>query len=934
MGVAYGSLTITDLIDIATYIYYADDINGTNPSINPNNKKYIGIYSGPPIEGGQPSIPPEGTEWSKFQGEDGKDGAAGTGFYKIITKIRRFTQAQWDLYSSYGHSENWSYQTDTETPVSNLEINKHIKVGDTAYIVGVITDRNNISCMLIGKVTQIDSSGVRMETLSFIAGEKGEPGSDALSMEIRTSQEEVLKFYERDQEGEQVLSITPKTLEIELIELKDSSLQNISSLQFAVTTSNGLQQDYIDFSEYLDTVNSTSTKKIINISNLVENFYIEKIEGSEVEKNHILINEDAFIIIKVNNTYIKPINCRFGLKNEMAQFAIHATDINAAIQNTKLTFNSEGLTVQNGGIKIQNNSKENVFYADDEGNLILKGKLDAATGIFSGELQAASGTFAGKLEAATGSFSGDISAASGIIGGFKIDDGILSSTDENISIILDGTNGKIIAKNIELGIGAKIEDYLEIGDAKIYNPNLHQGVFIESGNIKINQDGTANFGNILFNGINSELQGDNWYINSNKAEFNNIDITGTIHAAAFEYGKTQVVGGSMLFKTSAKIEEVNDNSIAVNSVDGFDINSIVYIPNIDLVCKINAINNNILTLDTEENLTGGETIIVLANYNENNNLINNYLIGINSGDGRQGKFLYGRGLTLSEISEENGWEGKLKVFLGDLNSLNKPDVKGYGLYGENVFLTGSLTTRIEPQETYAGINTATPVYTDLNERIVLWAGAIVDEVGNYDIKNSPFQVTQDGSIYANKGTFKGALITDSIIQGADLYAIRIHGGNQSSAAALNIYDAGQGKGIVFWKDFTSEEEKGTEILKIDETGFYYKDNKNFISLGDTINFNGDSIELTKEINLNNLKITKQNNDYIIGVLKENTEDSFINYIKYSDNGLDIRHDNSNINLNQNKIILESSSTEITNILTIGITNIEKVEGGIDINIIE
>ena len=744
-------------------------------------------------------------------------------------------------------------------------------------------------------------------------------GEDGGSIQIQTSQEEILKFYGRNQ----VLSVTPEILEIELMDLNNGSPQDISSLQFAIVTANGLQQDYQDFGEYLDTINSTNIKKNVNISNLVENFYIESANGSETIKNYVLKEEDAFIKIKINNTYIKSINCRFGIKKEMAQFSVHATDITAAIQNTKLTFDANGLKIQNGGFKIQNNNEEDVLYADNEGNLTFKGNLEAA-----------SGTFSGRLEAASGSFAGDISAATGEIGGFKIGDGILSSTDENESIVLDGNNGKIIAKNIELGIGAKIEDYLTIGEAKIYNPELHQGIFIESGNIKINENGTANFGDILFNGKNSELIGNNWYINPNKANFNNIDITGTIHAAVFEYGKTQVVSGSMLFKTSAKIEEVNGNSVTVNSADGFDINSIVYIPNIDLVCKINTINNNILTLNTEENLTDSETIVVLANYNENNNLVNNYLIGINSGDGRQGKFLYGRGLTLSEISEENSWEGKLKVFLGDLNSLNKPDVKGYGLYGENVFLTGSLTTRIEPQETYAGINTATPVYTDLNERIVIWAGAVVDGAGNYDIKNSPFQVTQDGSIYANKGTFRGALITDSIIQGADLYAIRIHGGNQSSAAALNIYDAGQGKGIVFWKDFASEEEKGVEILKIDETGFYYKNNKNFISLGDTINFNCDSIELTKEINLNNLKITKQNNDYIIGVLKENTEDSFNNYIKYSENSLDIRHDNSNINFNQNKIMLESSSTEITNILTIGITNIEKVEGGIDINIIE
>jgi hypothetical protein len=44
---AYNSLTIIDMVDTATYIYYADDDKGTNPSSSPQDKKYIGFYSGP-----------------------------------------------------------------------------------------------------------------------------------------------------------------------------------------------------------------------------------------------------------------------------------------------------------------------------------------------------------------------------------------------------------------------------------------------------------------------------------------------------------------------------------------------------------------------------------------------------------------------------------------------------------------------------------------------------------------------------------------------------------------------------------------------------------------------------------------------------------------------------------------------------------------------
>lgn len=774
-----------------------------------------------------------------------------------------------------------------------------------------------------------------------IQGPPGEPGKDANSFQIKTSQEEILKFYEKQYNEteeidlqevgieETILSITPENLSIELIETNSGNNQNIDSIQYSIVTSDGTQQDYTDFGEYLDIDNSTDTKKIIKIKELVNNFKIIKEEG----EFYVLKTLDAFIIIKINNAFIKPISCRFGTSDKMAKFALHATDITAAIDNTKLKFDTNGLTIQNGGISILNNEGVEVFSTDDDGNLIISGRLEAATGSFKGVLEAATGSFAGDISAATGTFSGrleasegffegDISAASGTIGGFTISKDELVSSDGGV--VLNGTNGEIKADKIKLGTGATIEDYLEIGNAKIYNPSENNNnLFIESEGIKIYDNGTANFGDISIDGKNSTIYGNNWNITHNKATFDNIDVTGTIHAAAFEYGKTQVVGGSMLFKTSAKIEEVNDNSVTINNTDGFDINSIVYIPNIDLVCKINSINNKILTLDTEENLTGSETIIVLANYNENNNLVNNYLIGVNSGDGRQGKFLYGRGLTLSEISEENGWEGKLKVFLGDLNSLNKPDVKGYGLYGENVFLTGSLTTQIEPGSTYAGINTLSPVYTTSNERIVLWAGANSNTDDN--IKNAPFQVTQDGSIYANKGTFNGALITESIIQGADLYAARLHGGTEGSAAPLNIYDAGQGeeKGIVFWKNFVSEEDKGTKILKINETGFYYKDNTSgFIELSDnSIKFKGNELNLTESLILEKLKISAKDN--IIGY---NIDDEYKSHIIFNENELNIKQtENSNIiinsnsiNLNHNELIdLKSSKIKIQETLSIG-----------------
>jgi hypothetical protein len=60
-------------------------------------------------------------------------------------------------------------------------------------------------------------------------------------------------------------------------------------------------------------------------------------------------------------------------------------------------------------------------------------------------------------------------AAGGNIGGFKIEGNKLVS--QNGGITLDGSgDGSIIADTIYLGTGAKIVDYIELGGAKIQNP--------------------------------------------------------------------------------------------------------------------------------------------------------------------------------------------------------------------------------------------------------------------------------------------------------------------------------------------------------------------------------------------------------------------------------------------------------------------------------
>lgn len=81
---AYGSITVTDLLDTATYIYYAATNSTTYSDWHTSPQttdKYIGIYSGPPVDGGQPANPTSAIynamDISKYVGEDGSQGPEG-----------------------------------------------------------------------------------------------------------------------------------------------------------------------------------------------------------------------------------------------------------------------------------------------------------------------------------------------------------------------------------------------------------------------------------------------------------------------------------------------------------------------------------------------------------------------------------------------------------------------------------------------------------------------------------------------------------------------------------------------------------------------------------------------------------------------------------------------------------------------------------------
>lgn len=186
------------------------------------------------------------------------------------------------------------------------------------------------------------------------------------------------------------------------------------------------------------------------------------------------------------------------------------------------------------------------------------------------------------------------------------------------------------------------------------------------------------------------------------------------------------------------------------------------------------------------------------------------------------------------------------LFLGDLTAIGK---SGYGLYGDNVYLNGTLTTQVpsEGLPTYAGVNTLSGVQKDDNDtqKIVFWAGSNSDKAEA--IREAPFQVTDKGNLYAKAGTFTDSVFTDSTITGsqiygADIYTASIHGWDkdQNQSGGLSIYNTSQGIIFKTEKDINGEEKV---LFQINGNKFSTP-NKDFISISENnIVFSGNEYQI-------------------------------------------------------------------------------------------
>lgn len=443
-----------------------------------------------------------------------------------------------------------------------------------------------------------------------------------------------------------------------------------------------------------------------------------------------------------------------------------------------------------------------------------------------------------------------------------------SNLVQNFSILGDGS---ITAGNINLTGKIEIQKYIKLNNGYIFNPvfdpaaalaegiNKSNNLFLASGayanasyafevydtgllltkNIRaeggslgtLDIDGILNVGTdgVIIDGISGSIHSksydsmNGWSIlKDGSAYFNNATVRGSIKTAVFEYNTVQAVGGTVLVRPSATIRTFfsTDNQTFIFTVD----NSIGFLIG-DLCCaQIGTVFDDAI-YGTIDAINGMEITVTFSNEITNETFLSSLEgaplvtfgkdgdVGISINSSNSNTFSTSRAIT---VFEKNGSAFDPKIILGLIPiGMGLGEIENtYGLYAENVYLKGRMISSAE----IGGIQYSSGLNTESNIQIpgesdsspiVFWAGAMNDQV-----QNAPFKVTRNGTVYAEKGVFKGtitgSLVKSSIIIGENARTSL----NTDKENGLSILGNG---GLSFYGGQVTS--SGTEITLSDCTTF-------------------------------------------------------------------------------------------------------------------
>lgn len=672
-------------------------------------------------------------------------------------------------------------------------------------------------------------------TWNKVQGEDGE--ASARSYLINISQPRILKFNEKTETNKIVTTFSPESIEVDFQEIVNgkSTIIKFNEYRFDFDILDNNQNIWLSLNDIGNNiiVQQTIGDRDYYQVNIKAIFDIQSEDINIQEIQDIILNSETVLrisakdLINQDSIAIMPVEIKFGSTQDMATFALTAGGINAAVQNTKLIFDINGLTVQNGGLTILNSENSKVFYADDNGNLNITGIINAQDGVFNGTVNANDGYFNGTINANEGTLQnldiiGKINLGNIIIDGENQEDelvGIYSSNyvEDNSLGFYISSNGDIVANSISLGNSALISQYIRLGqNSWIINPDkvssidkilveenkIPNNAFLlvnsvnDEGNLKnsfaVTSEGLMYIGNsdtgITLNGVTESISSGNyntnngWHIDSNEAIFNNIVARGSIKSSVLEYSNIQAIGGILIVRPSSIIKTARKGEngnifITLENRNGFLTGD---------CCKVgynNAFNENIFEITLSDGASG----------------VDDTTGTINGEDGVEIELL-----NSSNITDYSGFVG-----LAFINFGKDGDV-GIGINSSNN--SGLISNR--SLSLFEFQNSAESTYT-LNENVQIVPRVILGQIPN--IPETYGNLSGRYGLYADSVLLKGSMIAKG-----ENYSSGINTESEATEKNSNFPADRRGK-ILLWAgaDSDSVEDIENARFRVDTYGNLY-----------------------------------------------------------------------------------------------------------------
>ena len=770
-----------DGVTYYTWIKYADDINGNGMSDSPDGKYYIGIAYNKTTQ--TESSVASDYAWSLFRGSDGEPGRgiiSTTINYAKNTDGTTPPESNWKEsitdVGELGEGEFLWIRTTTNytsgSPTVSYSVSRNGINGKVDNVILDIRYSNDIENKIFtddnGTVfgqymgLYLSSTEVIIPVFDNYQWSKIEQNDSIIEYSFQYNKENIYRFLDSYDNVNKIYkySYTPASITINLIQ--ESTNGDKSNVKGNITS----------YFYYLDSNNNIQSAILSSITNS-DNLIIDLSQSSLSSYNiqYIQITASLSNIVIANDI----LYASWGTSEQMAKLALNATNITAAIDSTKLIFNSDGLTVQNGGLIIKNNSGDKVFFANDEGDLYFTGELHSNIGTLGGwsiiedALQANNGIVG--MHSGNRLFYNNITNDPIRFWSGKID-------DDNYNLAIT-QNGKLYANSADI-----------TGNIKATSGNILNKFLIGTQDRGIILSGSTNNNESFISSsqYSSGAFGYGWKLSENGyAEFSNITARGKITSSVFEYDRISSVGGSLYIaptiyvETESEIISTSDVDNTYNVTWTLPYTSLTNINGRDWsigdLIKIDGeiiILNSLGLVDKKLKLSGidGEIIKAIGNpikitvqfntdkYSSSDLIGNKFnpgsvLILYGTNEKRHGLYLTAAGanspfIDVYDDSEDNTIKPAVRI--GNLSGIvdsNFPSasLQGYGLYSSNAYLRGQLMLP------GAGItNQETVLYN--NSPIRIWAG--INDI-NDDITNANFIVTANGFLYAKQGIFEGTV---------------------------------------------------------------------------------------------------------------------------------------------------------------------------------